>query len=612
VTITLERHGDNKVLITSDYPLRDKELLKALPGSTYSVRAHEWTAPLTWGTCVAMRGMFGDELVVGPRLTEWSINEHANRIAQAMTLRSSWDDPSLADIYPELYPFQRAGVSFLTFARQALLTDEMGTGKTIQTIFTLKNHLRLGENPFPALIVAPNNMVYTWKREIERWWPEAKVNVIKGHIGQRRKLIEDPAHFYVINLEGVRGHSKLAGYGSIRLRQCYQCNPMMPNDKTHQPARCETHPKELNQKEWKTLIIDEAHRMKDPAAKQSRAIKSLRRHGNDQLVYGLTGTPIGDAPADLWTMLNLISPSEFPSRQKYIDRYCLSSYNMFGGFSVIGLNPEHKEEFFKIVEPRFRRMPKAAVLPFLPPKVRIDRFIEMTAPQAKAYKQMDKNQIAVLESPDGLEELAGVAVSANPLTELGRLTQFASAYATVTEDGQIRLSEPSNKIDALMEILEDTGDEPAVVMAQSRQLIELAAARLQKHKIPFTKIVGGQGAWDREQAKERFQNGHVRVILCTISAGGIGITLTRSKRIIFLQRSWSMIEQKQAEDRVHRIGSEIHENIEIINLIAPGTIEEWQMKALEGKEERMQEFVRDAEIVAQLNIHDDMEELVAS
>lgn len=599
ITLDVWDKKPTRVLIESDYPMRDKELLKALPGSSYSTRDHVWTAPLTWATCVAMRGMFGEELIVGDKLAAWSIEEHALRVKPSVDLRAAWDDPTLEEAFPLLYPFQRAGVAFMTFARQAMLTDEMGTGKTPQAIFTMANIVRNGGNPFPALVVCPNNMVLTWEKEINRWWPGLKVNVIKGGIGWRRQMIAEPAHMYIINFEGVRAHSKLAGYGSIRLRRCYLCDPSMPNDRMHQPSRCETHPKELNEKEWKTLIVDEAHRMKNPGSKQSRAIKAMRPK-DDPYIYGLTGTPIGDAPGDVWPMLNLISPDEFPSKQAYVDRYCLAGYNMFGGMEIVGLNPQTKAEFFKIIEPRFRRMPKEAVLPFLPAKVRSTRYVEMSPKQAKAYRQMDDNQIAVLEGEDGS---IGVSVTANPLVELTRLTQFSSAYAEVDDNGKTRLTEPSNKIDALMEILEDTGDEPAVVFAQSRQLIDLASARLTKHKIPHSLIVGGQGAWEREHAKENFQEGGVRIILCTIAAGGIGITLTRSNKAIFLQRSWSMIENKQAEDRVHRIGSEIHDKIEIIDIVSVGTVEENQLKALEGKEERLQEFVRDADIVAAMKVH---------
>ena len=143
-------------------------------------------------------------------------------------------------------------------------------------------------------------------------------------------------------------------------------------------------------------------------------------------------------------------------------------------------------------------------------------------------------------------------------------------------------------------------DEPAVVFAQSRQLIELAAKRLDKEKISYTMIVGGQSADEREASKTSFQDGKVRVILCTIAAGGIGITLTRAGTAIFLQRSWSMVDNAQAEDRVHRIGSEIHDKINIIDILSIGTLEERQRLVLSTKEERLEEVLRDRDTLARL------------
>lgn len=592
--ITMEVHSPTKVILTSDYPMRDREQLKALPGSSYSLKTHIWTAPLTWATCVALRGMFGEDIQVGPELAAWAQDHYEKHVAPALGMRQAWDDPALTDHFPALFPFQRAGVSFLTYARRALLGDEMGTGKTVQTIFTLANLQRLGSNPFPAVVVAPNNMIITWRKEFERFWPGIKVNVIKGSAKQRRELLEDPAHVYVVSFENVKLHSKLRGYGSVRLKKCYECDPLMPHDLAHSPARCQVHEKELNKIDFKTVVVDEAHRMKNPKALQTMAIAALPNRQTEN-VFCLTGTAIGDSPVDLFPGMHLISPNEFPSRVAYIDRYCLMSYDMFGGSEVIGLNPITKEEFFKIVDPHFRRMPKEAVLPFLPKKLYSRRYVEMTAKQARAYKQMDEKGISVLG-----ENMDGVTVAANPLTVLTRLTQFASAYAELDEFGNVVLSNPSCKIDALLEILEDTGEEPAVVFAQSRQLIELAADRLRKAGISHSLIVGGQSVDEREEAKDQFQGGKVRVILCTIAAGGIGITLTRSNRAIFLQRSWSMIDNKQAEDRVHRIGSEVHDKIEIIDIIASNTIEEQQQIVLSGKLERLEEIMRDKDTIARV------------
>jgi SNF2 family DNA or RNA helicase len=165
----------------------------------------------------------------------------------------------------------------------------------------------------------------------------------------------------------------------------------------------------------------------------------------------------------------------------------------------------------------------------------------------------------------------------------------------------MRLASPSNKVEAMMEILEEMGNEPLVVFANSRQLIELAATAVKDAKISYGLLVGGQNMDEREAVKESFQNGHIRVVLCTISAGGIGITLTRSSTALFLQRSWSMIENKQAEDRVHRIGSEIHDKIHIIDIVSIGTMEERQLdEVLPGKEGRLEEIMRDTATIRRM------------
>lgn len=582
MTVVIDVFDDERVLVNSDQPFRDKELINSLPGAKYDVHEHRWLAPLTWATCVGMRGIFDDRLIVGDKLAQWAWNEYESRIKPAIELRQAWD----ADGDEKLYPFQRAGVQFLAYARRALLCDEMGTGKTIQAIRTLAELTSRGENVFPAIVVAPNNMVLTWKKEIETWWPGLIVHTVKGSATARRKILEQPGHVFVMNWEGVRSHSRLSGYGSIRLKRCVKCDSTLADVPSNSQSRCENCKKELNKIPWRTVIADEAHRMKDPKAKQTRAVWALRTD-ETKFVYCLTGTAVANAPHDLWPALHLISKHEFPSRQKYIDRYCLLSYNPFGPMKVIGLKEDVKDEFFTVIDPRMRRMPKAAVLPFLPKKTYSTRYVEMSTKQQRAYKQMEDGLVAALDQ--------GITVAANPLVQLTRLSQFASAYAEVDENGDARLSMPSNKVDTLVELLDELGDEPVVVFAQSRQLIELAAAKLKSMEISYGMIVGGQTADEREWNKTEFQDGRFRAILCTIAAGGIGITLTRAGTAIFLQRSWSMVDNSQAEDRVHRIGSEIHDKIEIIDIVSIGTVEERQRVVLEGKLDRLEEVMRDRE-----------------
>jgi SNF2 family DNA or RNA helicase len=579
--ITADVYDDSHIVISSTLPSRDKDRILTLPGAVYNTKKHAFLAPLTWSTARMMHGIFGEQLVTGEALAQWKKNEWETRVYPAITLRLAWE----AQGDDDLYPFQRAGVQFLAYARRALLCDEMGTGKTVQTIRTLSELVKRDENPFPAIIVAPNNMVITWRKEFEKWWPGIKVNVVKGSMKQRQDILKDKAHVYVINYESVRRHSRLAAYGSIRLKRCIVCEPTLADTKTNQQSSCEWCKKDLNVKDWKTVIVDEVHRMKDPNAKQTRAIWALRTTAT-VFVYGLTGTLIANAPHDMWSPLHLCAPEEFPSRAKYMDRYCQSTYNPFMGIGqIIGLQEGTKPEFFDIVDPRLRRMPKDAVLPWLPKKTYSERYIEMTPKQKKAYEQMEAGLVADLGS--------GVVVAINPLVQLTRMTQFASAFAELDEEGSVSLSAPSNKVDAMMEIIEEMDGKSLVVFAKSRQLVGLAEEALKRHKIDYALIVGGQTADEREHEKENFQLGRVPVILCTIAAGGIGITLTRADTALFLERSWSMVENSQAEDRVHRIGSEIHDKITIVDLISIGTVEERQRIALGGKLDRLEEVMRD-------------------
>jgi SNF2 family DNA or RNA helicase len=132
-----------------------------------------------------------------------------------------------------------------------------------------------------------------------------------------------------------------------------------------------------------------------------------------------------------------------------------------------------------------------------------------------------------------------------------------------------------------------------VIAAEHRQLIDLAAARMTDAGIPFARVTGGVSADERDAAVQAFQDGKIDYILFTYKAGGVGLNLTRADTMVRLQRSWSMIDCLQGEDRIHRVGSEQHDVITIIDLVATGTIEEAQLDRLSDKMRKMQEITRD-------------------
>lgn len=590
-TIIAEREDTDprRIMIRGTSALH-KDLMNTLPGCQWSHKENAWHMPLGWAGCLALRSTFKHDLEIGPKLTEWATDEFNFRVKPTLELRNALD----AEGSPSLFGFQRAGVAFLAIAKRALLADEMGTGKTRQALMGLQQIYMEGTNPFPALIIAPNSTKISWQREADIVWPGLKVIVVKGSAAQRRKQLETPAHIYVMNWESVRNHSRLAPFGSISLKRCVECGGKDPRITLTQ---CEVHKRELNQLKFNTVICDEAHRMKDPAAKQTRAVWAAT--GDADIRFALTGTPIASTPDDLWTILHWLSPEEYPSRSRYIERMLDVSYNAFGAAHVVGVKPHMQTEFFGALDPRMRRMPKALVLSHLPPVLTERRDVEMTPKQKKAYDQMVDQMVAELEDGD-------ILVTTSPLVRVTRLLQFASSYAELERvwnpkkeewEDHVTLIEPSCKIDAFMNDLEDFGTDQIVVFAVSRQLIEMLSRKLEKKKIPHGLITGSQSADERQHYMDQFQTGNLKLMLCTVAAGGTGITLTKARVAVFLQRSWSMIDNIQAEARIHRIGSEQHDSVVIVDYVTTNTLEDTVIGAVEQKSDRLEQILRDKDLL---------------
>ena len=586
---------DQHIIISAEWRL--KEVCRALPGSKWDADKNVWRIPVSWTACLSLRSTFGEQLQIGPNLSDWARNEKTNRIDPCNFLR---EVEMSEEGDQDLFPHQRAGVEFLAKARRALLADEPGLGKTAQAIRALKRLQEQGEDVFPALIVCPNTLKSNWEREFDKWWPGINVQVIKGSAVQRRKAFEDEAQVYIINWESIRSHSRLQSYGSIALARCTECGG---HDSRVTVARCEVHKRELNAIPFKSVTADEIHRSKDPKSKQTRALWAAS--GAADIRFALTGTPIANTVVDLWPILHWLDEKEWPSKTKWLDRYVNTMMNAFGGLMILGLKPAMESEFYAGIHPRMRRMLKQRVLPWLPEVINDRRDVEMGAKQAKAYKQMLENMIAELDkTPEERFEQAyeqgetEIIVAPNPLTQTMRLLQFSSSYGTMElVDGKEKmlLSDPSCKVDALMDDIEngDFGEDSVAVCAVSRQLIEILSARLTKEKIAHGLITGAQSGDERQKAIDDFQAGRTKWILFTAQAGGVGVTLTTARRLVMLQRPWSLVDYKQALDRVHRIGSEIHDSILITDYVTEGTIEERVIEALDGKAENFEQIVRD-------------------
>lgn len=630
VVADIDTDGEHIILKSE---MRYYDLFRTIPGATWKSQRSAWRMPLSWATCVQIKNSFGNDLEPSPELTAWLHEEWTERVYPALELRESLSLPE-GEGDPDLYPFQRAGVKFLSTAKRALLADEPGSGKSVQAIRGITELTRNGIPAFPVLVVCPNTIKTNWKREFDKWWPGLRIHIIDGTPVQRKKQFAAfvgnpnkdecpvhgtapaevpagrskkkpaepecscPGHVLIINWENLKNHSRLAPYGSVSLKKCEEHGGADPKVT---PAKCEVHEKELNHIDFKAVIADEIHRAKNPKNQNYRALISTT--GKADIRFALTGTPQSGNVSDVWSIMHWLAPEEWPSRTKWIDRTVITQENAFGGTMILGLRPEMQQEFYDIFNPRMRRMIKKVILPFLPPVLNQVRFVDMSVKQAKAYKQMEESMIAEVDG--------GHMLVKTPLTRAMRLQQFATSYAEMVDDGvnelgipkyAVRLSEPSSTAEAIAtDIIEgDFGMKSIAVMAVSSQLLELISARLTKAGVSHGMITGDYSLDVRQNAIDQFQSGHTKVILYTAQAGGVGVTLTEASVLLRAEIPFSLIDYLQANDRVHRIGSEKHESILIVDYFAKNTVQSKTFEAIEQKGYRFEEVVRDQAQLAKL------------
>jgi SNF2 family DNA or RNA helicase len=573
----LDSESTDRIAVISDFRLKDN--IKAVPGARWDTRRRVWTIPRTWPACLALRAELGSYLTIGPDLREWAKHE-SERKKLLRELRETLDCGLRAPDRPgfaELYPHQLTGASAIELAKRYMIMDETGAGKTRTSLAGMSLLEASGETIFPMLIVAPKSMLKTWTNEASGFFPAADIRLCRGTPTQIKTALEPGGDIYVIGYNSLRTHSRLAPYGSTK---------MTDDQKTD---------KALQEIAFQSLIADEAHRAKTPTAQQTRALWAASKTAVFRVA--MTGTPIQDTPEDLWALLHLTDSLEYPSKTSYVERFLQTSWNQWGGREVDGMNPLRWDEFVSNFDAMSRRITKEMALPFLPPKTYQTRWVQLPPKLRKSYNSMRDVLVAELEST--------TMSASNVLEKATRLIQLANSSGDVDADGKFSMTAPSPKIEAFMnDVAEgDFDGRQVIVFSDSRQLIDLLSEEMGSKKIAHVVINGDVTGEDRDRAMETFQNGEVPFILLT-RAGGEGITLTAADTMVRLIRPWSLTVHQQAEDRCHRIGSEIHETIRYIDYITEDTVEEAQLVRLNAKKGRAEEVLRDKELLALLTDKD--------
>lgn len=463
----------------------------------------------------------------------------------------------------KLFPFQEYAVNFLADKKAVLIGDEMGLGKSIQAV-TLDSIRRVKQ---PNIVKRPKTLVITYIGIFSSWAEhfqsetELRIKVLnpRNRKDFLESLFNDKHDVYIVH---------------------WQCLRLMP---------------ELAEINWFHIIGDECHALQNRKAKQTLAAKQIPTYYKT----GLSGTPAFDKPDDLWSILNWLYPKFWSSFWRYYNEHIL--FVEHDGYRVVvGVNNVDKLQ--NEMSGFYVRRRKQDVLLDLPEKYHTEITVELDPKQQRAYKQMKKDMLAWVGENEDEPVVAPVVIA-----QLTRLQQFSDAYGElekykykakepITSDQlrqrllergviknadadfyweeregiRMKLSEPSTKLDAVMDILAST-DGQIVVFSQFSQVIELLAKRLEKAGIPHGIFIGATSADERKDIIKNFQAGKLRVFAGTIAAGGIGITLTSASTVVFIDRSWSASLNIQAEDRCHRIGQK--NAVQIIDIISRETLD---------------------------------------
>ena len=437
-----------------------------------------------------------------------------------------------------LYPHQADGVAFLISKKRALLADDMGLGKTRQAIVALEAAVPDGI----ILVVCPASLKLNWAREIRCIDPNARIQIL----GQKDGNPDQP-RWVIVNYDLLRREAE-----------------------------------QLNKVSWAGIILDEAHFIKNASARTTHCLKLLGVNDKEQApnigpeyVFLLTGTPLTGRPKDLFNILRSIGHPSARSFLSFAKRYCGAYRNEWGWVTSGASNLDELNLLLKEV---MLRRKKEDVLE-LPPKIRSWVPVDISR-SAQAFR--------------AIESFLDWYNSTDP--NKPNDTQFLSRLT------KVRLALHKAKHEAVAERIEDViaSGEKVIVFTSFTEGLRRHANGLGKSAVTIT---GGQNIEERMYAVDQFQtNPEVKVAVCNIIAGGVGITLTAGTHVIFQDLDWVPANHIQAEDRCYRIGQKKSVTVEYFH--AQGTLDSYIAQLLEAKMALINavssDVIPDASILAQL------------
>lgn len=424
----------------------------------------------------------------------------------------------------EPYEYQREGICFGLEHKRIIIGDEPGLGKTLQSIGIVDT-----ANAYPCLVICPSSLKINWQREFEKFTDKSALVLDNNVRTTWGYLLSMGVHqVAIVNYESLRKFFvwDIRGGKQFRLKDVV-FNPQI--------------------QAFKSIIIDESHRVKDPSAQQTIFTKGLSV-GKDWCIL-LSGTPVVNRPEDLIAQLSIMNRlGEFGGRAKFIADYCTDPKDKTAEPAV-----PLSELSRQLYDTCMIRREKAKVLPQLPDKTRVDLYIEIS--NDKEYNLAAEDLAAYLQE---YTECTDWEIRRKMRMEA--LVRFMTLRSLATK-GKI-----AQAVDFIRTFL-DSGKK-LIVFCSLHEIVD----ELQKVFPRAVTVTGRDSAINKQASVDAFQNNpNVQLIICSIKAAGVGLTLTAASDVAFIELAWTYADCCQCEDRAHRIGQK--DNVTCYYLLGRGTID---------------------------------------
>lgn len=451
-----------------------------------------------------------------------------------------------------------------TTTHHALFMD-MGTGKTRTAIEILRHKYQLNERLLKTLILAPIIVCKNWRDEFLKYSkiPNDMI-VVLTKSGKKR----EEEFVRAVGKDLDRGRIVITNYESLDMEKLYAL---------------------LLKWAPEVLICDESQRLKNPQGKRSRAVIPIADAANYR--YILSGTPILNNPMDIFMQFRALDGGAtfgknfYAFRGMYFEDKNAAMAGRHNYFPKWVPREDSYAKFQELIAKKSTRVLKSECLD-LPPLVRQRVEVELSAEQRKMYKQMYNEYIAFCDGISS-EGLPATVTAQLAITKSLRLQQIVSGFVPVEQTGGVYSIQDVPRLKVLKELLEDiviSGGHKVIVWACFKENYKQIAALCSTLGIKYGQIHGDMTRTEVEDDIEFFRS-HPGgcVMIANQRAGGVGLNLIEASYMIYYSKTFSLEDDLQSEARNYRGGSEVHDKVTRVDLIAPGTIDELINEAVENK-----------------------------